>query len=185
MSQPPVERPGRYQRSPSGLVAALIITVLAVSAFVVFRAINRNDLQVRPEKVDYLATVRVLQEDGAEPVYPASLPDGWIPTSVDLQPGLQLSWGIGIVVDDEDYVGVRQSSDSLDSMLETYVNEQPIEGDPATVESEVASRWRTFSDDGGDRAYAAEVAGQTVLVYGSAPDADLRTVIASLTRTAL
>jgi hypothetical protein len=185
VSQTPPERPGRYQRSPSGLVAALIVTVLAVSAFVVFRAINRNDLQVRPERVDYLETVRVLQQDGAEPVYPARLPDGWVPTSVDLKPGLRLSWGVGIVVDDQNYVGVRQSSDSLGSLLETYVDEQPVEGDPATVESEVASRWRTFSDDGGDRAYAAEVAGQTVLVYGSAPDADLRTVIASLTRARL
>ena len=53
------------------------------------------------------------------------------------------------------------------------------------LDSEVASRWRTFSDPGGDHAYAAEVGGQTVLVYGSAPQDELETLVESLTTAPL
>ena len=184
-AQRPAERPGRYQRSPSGLIAALVITVLAVLAFVVFRSLNRTDLDVEPERVDYLATVQSLQQDGAAPVYPATLPLGWMATSVDVRPGDRLAWGVGILTDDDEFVGVRQSSESLDSLLETYVDEQPADDGTVSVASDVAGRWRAFHDDGGDRAYAAEVGDQTVLVFGSASDADLREVVGSLTRDRL
>ncbi len=175
-------RPGRYQRTTSGLLASLLATVLAVVGFVGFRALNRDDLEVRPEKVDYLATVEALQLDGSRPVYPAELPDGWLPTSVDVVPGtVALSWGIGILTDDDLFVGVRQSSQSLPDLLETYVDERAEEGDPVTIASPLATTWRSFSDAGGDHAYAAEVGDQWVLVFGSASEADLQAVVASLT----
>jgi hypothetical protein len=46
--------------------------------------------------------------------------------------------------------------------------------------------WQTWSDVGGDHAFSAELtsgplAGQTVLVYGSAPVADQETLIGRLT----
>ena len=51
------EQPGRYQRSTSGMVGALLVTLLAILAFVAFRACNRTDLEVKPDHVDYLAQV--------------------------------------------------------------------------------------------------------------------------------
>ena len=45
----------------------------------------------------------------------------------------------------------------------------------------MARTWRTFSDSGGDHAYAAEVGRDEVLVYGSADVADLRRVVGLLT----
>lgn len=176
------ERPGRYQRTTSGLLAALLVTVLAVVGFVGFRALNRDDLEVRPEKVDYLATVRALQQDGARPVYPAKLPDGWLPTSVDVVPGtLTLTWGVGMLTGDDLFVGVRQSSQALPDLLETYVDKAPEEGDQVTIDSPLAASWRSFSDAGGDHAYAAQVDDQWVLVFGSASESDLQTVVAALT----
>ena len=69
------EKPGRYQRSPAGMVGALIVTLLVISAFVAFRALNRTDLDVKPERVDYLAQVRFAQQDAqggtSDLVYPA------------------------------------------------------------------------------------------------------------------
>ena len=45
----------------------------------------------------------------------------------------------------------------------------------------VASTWETYSDEGGDLAYAAEVGGMTVLVYGSADRDDIEQLVGSLT----
>ena len=70
------EQPGRYQRSASGMVGAMLVTLLAILAFVVFRACNRTDLEVGPDHVDYLAQVGYAQRSGADLVYPASLPAG-------------------------------------------------------------------------------------------------------------
>ena len=84
------EKPGRYQRSPAGMVGALIVTLLVISAFVAFRALNRTDLDVKPERVDYLAQVRFAQQDArgeADLVYPAGLPTGWYATKVSFSSG--------------------------------------------------------------------------------------------------
>ena len=42
------EQPGRYQRSMSGMVGALLVTILAIVAFVGFRAFTGSDLDVKP-----------------------------------------------------------------------------------------------------------------------------------------
>jgi len=73
-------QPGRYQRSSSGMVGALLVTLLVIGAFVAFRACNRTDLVVDPEHVDYLTQVGFAQEAGDQVVYPASLPTGWFAT---------------------------------------------------------------------------------------------------------
>lgn len=181
-SPPPSSARGaRYQRSIGGMVGALIITLLAVGAFVGFRALNRDPLEVTRDPVDYLPVVAELQRQGDEPVYPSRLPDGWVATSVDLRQGATPSFGVGMVTDADTFVGVRHGGDTLDGLLATYVDESFVEGEPATVETEVADQWRTFSDDGGDRAYAAEVGGLPLLVYGTADDEDLRTMLGLLT----
>ena len=77
------QRPGRYQRSGNGLVGALVITVVAVVAFVGFRALVSDQPDVEPEAVDYLETVGLAQDGDVEPVYPAELPEGWIATRAE------------------------------------------------------------------------------------------------------
>lgn len=181
---PTPERPGRYQRTTSGLVGAMIVTVVAVLAFIGFRALNRDQLDLEPEPVDYLATVASLQADGRQPVYPAGLPDGWVATSVDVRPVQGLDWGVGILTDDDEFAGVRQTAGSLDDLLRTYVDKETTEGSAATIPDAIATRWRTYSDAGGDRAFVAEVGGDLVMVYGSASDEQLRTLIGELTQDA-
>ncbi|HQR26124.1 MAG TPA: DUF4245 family protein [Nocardioides sp.] len=181
MSQPTPERPARYQRSTGGLIGALVITLVVITAFVLLRALNRTDLEVHPDPVDYRAAVVALQETGQRPVYPRALPAGWTATSVDVPRGDQRDWGIGMLTDTGGFVGVQQSVEPLGDLLETYVDQDTTEGDPIRVDGSVAGTWRSFSDSGGDRAYAAEVGDWTVLVYGSAPDADLREVVSGLT----
>lgn len=174
-------RPGRYQRSGGGLLAALLITVVGVVAFLGFRALVRTDLEVEPESVDYLETVGLAQDAGVRPVYPASLPDGWIATGVEVEPGDEPAFGVRMLTDDEQFVGVRQAAESVTALLSTYVDEETAEEEPIEVDGSVASTWEGYSDDGDDLAYAAEVGEETVLVYGSASASDLRAVVESLT----
>ena len=69
----------------------------------------------------------------------------------------------------------------MDSLLEEYVDEDTAEGDEVTLDSSVGSRWQTYTDDGGDVAYATEQRGSTLLVWGSAPREDIEAMIGTLT----
>ena len=114
-------------------------------------------------------------------VYPAGLPAGWIATSATFIPGDDPAFGVGMLTDDEQFVGVRQEDAPPDDLLTTYVDEETTEGEELAVPGSVARTWRSFTDAGGDRAYAATLGDDEVLVYGSASAADLRQVIGSLT----
>ncbi len=180
----PTGRPARYQRSFGGLVGSMIVLVVLLTAFVVLRSLNRDDPEVRPEAVDYLETVRLAQAARSGGDLPAALPDGWLATRVDAG----AVWSISLLTDDGDFVGVKQVLEpgtSLDDLVETSVDEDAAEGEAVGVESVLAPRWRTFTDAGGDTAYAAEVAGEWVLVFGSAPADEVLDVAASLTDEAV
>lgn len=176
------EKPGRYQRSTSGLIGALIVTLLAIGAFVAFRALNREELEIEPEPIDYLAAVEQLQAAGSRPVHPPRLPEGWIATSIDVVPGQRDSWGLGVLTDEGDFVGIRQADASAESLAEEYVDAEAAEGDALTLDSPVAREWQSWSDEGGDTGYTAAVGRQSVLVYGSAPAAEIEAYVTSLTR---
>lgn len=172
------EQPGRYQRSASGMVGAMLILLLLIAAFVGFRALNREEVSIEPERVDYRETVEFAQETGWSVVYPRSVPDGWRATSIDAES--EDAWGIGFLTPDG-FVGVRQSASSVERLLETYVDEETVAEGQVRLDSELASRWRSWSDAGGDLAYAAEVEDRWVMVYGSAPASDLRVLAEALT----
>lgn len=178
------EQPGRYQRSFSGLIAAMVITLVAIAGFVLVRAFVRDDVSNEPETVDYLEMVGLAQDAGAEVVYPRDLPDGWRATSVDFVPGDRPAFWLGMLTDGGRFVGVRQEEDDLDDLLSTYVEEDAgrIEDQGTeSIDSAVAPQWQAFADEGGDLAYAAEVGESWVLVYGSAGSDDLRAVVEQLT----
>jgi hypothetical protein len=159
----------------------LIVLVLAVLAFVAFRAVFRDNEAVEPEAVDYLSVVRPAQQSGFRIVYPPSLPEGWTPTSVDYVPGERPAWGVGMLTDDGKFVGLRQQDADVSALLETYVDKDPVEGDVVAVSGSVVEDWQEWSDAGGDHAYSAPVGDDEVLVYGSAPLDDLLSIVRSLT----
>jgi uncharacterized protein DUF4245 len=177
----PPERPGRYQRSIAGGIGSMIVLVAVVLAFVFFRGVFRDNDAVDVEPVDYLAVVGPAQEAGLQVVYPPSLPEGWTATSVAFDPGDRPAWGVGMLTDDGKFVGVRQEDDDLDRLLDTYVDENAVEGETITVDGALVPEWQEWSDSGGDHAYAASIGDQEVLVFGSAPTDDLLTIVKSLT----
>lgn len=179
------ERPSRYPRTFGGLLAAMVATVVFVAAYVGFRAVTREQPDV-VQRADYLASVRELQDAGVTVIFPCGLPDGWRATSTDFERGDPPQWGVGFVTDDDEFVGVRQEEADVDDLLDTYVDENPDQGEDASPTNSLGiATWETWSDSGGDSAFSgtlgAPLAGQTLLVYGSASVAQQEDLIARLT----
>jgi len=177
-------QPGRYQRSTSGMVGALLATLLVIGAFVAFRACNRTDLQVEPDHVDYLAQVGFAQQAGDRVVYPASLPGGWYATQLAVDPGQPTELRLSMLTGENDYVGFVQSPDSAPVLLTRYVDAAPVSGGPADVPGAVdgeVTRWNVWTDDGGDTALVARHGAETLLVFGTASRAQLEQLAGSLT----
>ena len=180
------EQPSRYNRSFGGLVAAMIATVVFVAAYVGFRALTRDQPDIEPH-VDYVSCVGYLQEADVQVVYPRNLPPGWRATSISFERGAPPQWRMGMVTDDDEFVGVVQDQDDVDDLLDHYVDPSPRQGDDASPENTLgATTWQTWSDTGGDHAFSTvldtgPLAGQTLLVYGSASVADQEAVVGLLT----
>ncbi len=176
------EKPGRYQRSSNGLIGAMIVTLLAIGAFVLVRSLTRADLEVEREPVDFAAAAEAARGAGFDVIAPAELPAGWIATAVDLQQTDPPLWGISALTDKDTFVGLRQEEESVSDLVELNIDEDAAEGAPLELDSVVGSTWQTWTDEGGDTGYAIEYGDETVLVYGSASAADLQEFITLLER---
>lgn len=164
------------------MVGAMLVVVAVIVAFVVLRSALRSGVEVEPEAVDYLASVETAELAGLDVVHPRALPAGWRATSVDLRAGDRPEWGLGVLTVSGAFVGLRQADRSPDELLDSYVDEETTAGGPVNAAAEVAPRWESWSDQGGDLAYTAAVGGETILVYGSASAAEIEQFMALLTR---
>lgn len=168
-----------YTRSSAGMIGAMVVTVGVILAFVAFRAINRDDVDVEREPIDYLASIRQLQESSeVNLAYPPTLPEG--AKAVDIEPTEARGWSLDILTDDKEFIGVYQGVSEVEDWVEKYVDAHPTKGDPVTLDSELSKTWQSWSDDGGDYAVTTEHKGQVVMVFGSADDELIREVAASL-----
>ena len=164
--------PAVRRRAWSG---AMVVLLVAIGAFVAFRALTRDQPEVRPEPIDYLAVgpgCAVGRTHGRLPRRAA----GGLASRPGPTPGPPAtSRGASTMLTDEDrFVGIRPGGRGARRRWSTpYVDEDAVEGEAVGVANVLAPRWRQFTDDGGDMAYAAEVGGEWVLVYGSAPADDL------------
>jgi Protein of unknown function (DUF4245) len=178
-------RAGRYERSTSGLVGAILVLLLVVVGVVLFRGAFRETPTYEPDHIDYLALVTSAQQNGLEPVYPAQLPEGWYVKDASFPLGDRPELDLAMTTDGGHFAGLHQEDASVGDLVGTYVGPDATEGDEVQVSGSVAPTWRTFSDPGGDHAFAAEVGDDTVLVYGSASEDDLRGLVESLTTAKL
>jgi hypothetical protein len=167
------------------MVGALLVTVLVILAFVAFRAFNRTDLDVEPQRVDYLAQVGYAQQElgTSHPalVYPARLPSGWYATSITFATGGTAGVELSMLTADDQYVGFVQSSASVSDVLTKYVDAHPTAGSPVHVSGSVATDWDTWTDTGGDTALVAERDDQVLLVFGTVSQDQLEQLASSLT----
>jgi hypothetical protein len=163
------EQPGKYQRSFSGLVGAMVVLLLVVGAFVVFRGVFRSDAEVPVRAVDYQRTQSFAQEQiDFALLAPETLPAGWRATSVRFVPDPP-RWHVGVLTDEDRYIGLEQSRSSEEKMVETYVDRDALRGEPVQAAGET---WRTWTDEGGDIALTRVEDDVTVLVVGT-PDLEV------------
>lgn len=174
------EKPSRYQRTFPGLVGAMIVTLVAVGGFVAWRGTFRDNKEVEVPSVDWHESVALAREAGLVVAAPTELPKGWRATSVDLVAVGEQRWGIGMLTGEGEFVGLRQQDTSLLTMVETYIDKDAESTGEVELPGAVATTWQTWSDDGGDLGYSAEVGEDVVLVYGSAGAEALEEFIATL-----
>ncbi|MFP5253146.1 MAG: DUF4245 domain-containing protein [Actinomycetes bacterium] len=155
---------GRYTRSASGMVGAMVVVLVVVVAFVLFRDAVRSDVDTTVREVDYVGPAAFAQEQaGFEILAPPRLPEGWASTSVRYTPGVDERWHLGMLTEGGRYVGVEQARSSAENLVEEHVDEEARRGRPVTVAGE---RWTTWTDDGGDLALVREGDDVTTLVVG-------------------
>ena len=172
------EQPGRYQRSFSGMVGALLVLLLVVIAFVAFRGTVRDNDATPVKTVDYAEELPFIREEADFPVLaPPSLPDGWRATSLRFENTRPQSWHLGMLTDKGDYVGLEQSRESEAVMVDDRVDTEAVEEGPVTVAGE---KWNSYSDAGGDYALVRRSGGVTTLVVGTLPEDELIEFVASL-----
>lgn len=175
----------RYPRSFGGLIGSMIVLLLVVVAYWFVAILPHDETENRPEPVDYLETVRAVQGAGVEIAYPPSLPSGWTAREPQFTPGDRPVWGLPLLTADGTFAGVQQEDAPLADLLDTYVPQGARQGKDARLDSRLSSTWTTWSDGARDHAFATELDGDTLLVYGSASVADLRRLAESLTTAPL
>lgn len=175
----------RYTRSFSGLVGAMVVIVVLVVGLVVLRNVvfGGQGQERRPVAVDYLTLVRSLQLSDFDPVYPETVPDGWIVTEVGADPGTEPSYRLNFYTPDDEFVGIRQEPREVDAMLTDYVDEDTVSEDPLQGVGDVAETWEGWSDTSGDYAYSTVLNGESVLVFGDVTEAELADLVGRLGTT--
>ena len=93
-SAEPVSRGGgRYPRTSGGLIGALLVTVSAVIAFALFRALTSDDDPTPVRTIDYTGVVQGARADDKLLVLaPPRLPLGWKATSATYTRGVSPTW---------------------------------------------------------------------------------------------
>ncbi len=157
-------QPGRYQRSFSGMVGAMLLLVLIVAGYALLRDLNRSDPADPVEPVDWRSTAAYARDEaGFEVLAPQRLPQGWIATSVRFGRGDQESWHLGVLTDQRRYIGLEQSEDSAGTMVETFVDEEAEADGEVSVAGQTWQVWR----DEEDTALVRESGDITTLVVGT------------------
>lgn len=186
MTQTPAparERPGGYRRSSTGLLGAMVATVVAVLLFVGFRSLIRDNDSTPVPAVDWKISFQAARADGKLAVLaPPATPSGWKATSVSFTPGSDPAWHLGMLTPTSTYVGIEESRDDLGTLVADHVNGTVTTGAGVTV---AGTHWRVYRGSRGDYALgrSTEHSGESEsqLVVGSASPATIRDFAASLT----
>lgn len=172
------ERAGRYQRSFPGMIGAMLVLLLVVAAFVVFRDTVRDEPADPVGPVDYLRPAEYARTVADFPVLvPERLPEGWFANGARYVPGDEESWHVGFLTEDREYVGLEQTDRPPAALVEEHVDEEAVQGEDVTIDGVT---WQTWTDEGGDTALVREQEAVTTLVVGTVDQDTLVEFVRSL-----
>lgn len=157
----------------------MAVLLIVVIGYVALQSVHRQDPPNPVKTVDYQATERYAREQAPfDLVAPGALPDGWRATTVSFVPGAKASWHLGILTDEDRYVGLEQADRSVSDMVEKYVDQDASRGTKVDVDG---TPWTSWTDSGGDLALVREDGPTTTLVVGhDVPRGELVSFAASL-----
>ena len=173
------EQPGRYQRSFSGLAAALVVLVAIIVALVVLQKLNNAAGVPNPApRVPYAKTVEYARQQAhLHLLAPPSLPKGWRATSVRYVDAPDEHWHLGVLTATDEYVGLEQGHGPVRAMVKKYVDPNAHQLKPVTIDGQ---SWTAWSDTGGDLGFCRRQGSTTTLVVGTADRQTLTGYVASL-----
>ena len=153
------------------VVLLAIIAVLAGAQQVLSRP---QTAPVRPvEYVSAAASARSVAP--FDVLAPARLPPGWRATSVRYEPGEEATWHVGVLTDDDKYVGLEQAVGGVDALVDTFAEA----AEPAGTVELGGVRWQLLRD-GDETTLVRDDDGAAVRVTGDAPQADVERLAKSL-----
>lgn len=144
----------------------MLVLLLVIAAFLIFREVNRTTLDPPAREVDYEQVADLARRAASFDVLaPASLPPGWRATSATYTPEPDEAWHLGLLTGEGKYVGLEQAPSSQESMVDTYVSEEATRSGEVEIDGE---SWTAWSDEKGDDALVRRVGETTTLVVGTA-----------------
>jgi hypothetical protein len=146
------------------MVTAMAVLVVVILAWLAFRSLLSDDPVSPVRTVDYRSSVPAVRSAAPFTVLaPPELPAGWRATTARFDRIGTPHWHLGVLTDEDRYVGLEQSSQSVPTMVEAYVDEVARRGAPVDV---AGTPWSTYTDDGGDLALVRRAGGTTTVVVG-------------------
>lgn len=173
-----MQRP-RYQRSVPGMIGAVIAVLGLIAAVWALSQFQRGGSQNPAKTVDYTSELRVARSQAPFVVLaPSSEPKGWRATSVEWRgAGPEVSWHLGFLTDDDEYVGLEQSN----GRSEEFVGAHTRADQPQPPVSIAGGQWEALrSKDGAENALVRVEGPMTVLVTGTASPEQLQEFVESL-----
>jgi len=153
-------------------VALLLVPVLA---FVGYQTLLRDEPDPLPP-VDYASAAAAARAEAPfDVLVPVALPEGWRATSVRYTAAPMAQWHLGVLTEQNEYVGLEQITDSIDNAVATFAPGSSAAGTTMLA----GSRWDVLISDG--RVTLVRQAGNlTTLVTGTAPQEVLSGYVESL-----
>ncbi|WP_374010084.1 DUF4245 domain-containing protein [Leifsonia sp. LS-T14] len=174
----------RNRQTINNLVYSLIAT-LALVAVIVLVVPRGNPTATQPA-VDYASIAQQAQGSEPDAFLVPKLPGGWKSNNAELRtktPDGVDAWYIGLITPKQQFIGITQGFGGNDSWVSDQVAKSRIK-DTRVIDGvtwDVYDNRASGSDNGNvDYALVTKSGHSTIVVFGTAEDAEFRTVASSL-----
>lgn len=174
----------RTNQTALNLAIATVVSLVAAIALVL--TVGLIDSGSRIDPVDYAAAAEAAQQVVEEPLVVPELPDGWEANRAELVTGSDdvVSWQIGFVTPEQDYIALVQGLDTNPSWLDDQVRGAK-DGPQVTIDGVTWTSYdRRDESDPGNVAYAlvTESGSSTIVLAGTADDAEFEVLAAAVAK---
>jgi hypothetical protein len=169
----------RVRPMMSGIVALAVALVTAIGWYYV----GRPDESAQPVKtVEWQPWVKSGRADGKLLMLaPDALPAKWRATSASYESGVTPRWHLGMLTGSGKFVGLEEARSTVADLIADSTEGDPTRGSEVEL---AGTSWQSWTA-GDDYLLVRTVQGpggneENVIVFGSAPDAEIRAFAASL-----